>query len=57
MEQHSDPLTDQVLKNPAGVKLGMVLVGLIAAGVLANKQQQKRRRSGGGAVRRQPGEH
>ena len=55
MEQQSDPLTDQVLKNPAGVKLGMVLVGLIASGVLANKQQ--RRRSGRGTVRRQAGEH
>ena len=50
MEQHSDPLTDAVLKHPAGVKMGMVLVGLIAAGVLANKQQ-KRRRSGRDAVR------
>jgi hypothetical protein len=50
MEQHSDPLTDAVLKHPAGVKLGMVLVGLIAASVLANKQAK--RRSGGGAVRR-----
>ncbi|HEY3604276.1 MAG TPA: hypothetical protein VGL04_06360 [Sporichthyaceae bacterium] len=49
MEQHSDPLTDAVLKHPAGVKLGMVLVGLVAAGVLANKKHKKR--SGGGAVR------
>ena len=49
MQQQSDPLTDAVLKNPAGVKLGMMLVGLIAAGVLANKQHK--RRSGSGAVR------
>jgi hypothetical protein len=50
MEQRNDPLTEAVLKNPAGVKIGMVLVGLIAAGVLANKQHK--RRSAGGAVGR-----
>jgi hypothetical protein len=50
MEQQSDPLTDAVLKHPAGAKVGMVLVGLIAAGVLAN--QQRKKKSGGSAVGR-----
>lgn len=42
MKENSDPLTDQVLKSPTGVKIGMMLVGAIAAGVLANKQRRKR---------------
>jgi hypothetical protein len=49
MEENSDPLTEQVLKSPTGVRIGMMLVGAIAAGVLAS--QQRRRRLRNGAVR------
>jgi hypothetical protein len=45
---NNDPLTEAMVKHRAGGWLGMVLVGLIAAGVLA---KQRMRRSGGSAVR------
>ena len=45
--ENNDPVTDAVLKHRAGVGIGMVLVGIIAAGVLA---KQRKGRSGGNPV-------